>query len=90
MNEQIDKILKKVERLEKLVESIKGVGIPLQNQLWSVRTIAKYMDMSEHTIRNCITKRPDFPERVSSNGNPRWKASEVIAWAEGRRMKESA
>lgn len=58
----------------------------MKDKLWGVREVAEFLSASESTARTAIAQ-PDFPERIIlwTGAHPRWKASEVMQWAEQRR-----
>jgi len=62
--------------------------IPLAVDLWSVAEIADYLKCTERYALDNYASRPDFPAAVrlpgkgSRRGHPRYKAAEVIRWAE--------
>ena len=31
-------------------------------------------------VRESLAAKPDFPSRCDTGGNPRWKASDILAW----------
>lgn len=65
--------------------------VPLSVDLWDGEMIAQYMKMSKRYVLEVVTCRPDFPKPIPlpGRGMRRWKAKEVIEWAEGLR-KNSA
>jgi len=53
---------------------------------WGVDTIAEYLDMEKRQVRERITKSTGFPKPSTlkfgkTTSRARWKASEVIEWA---------
>ncbi len=59
-------------------------------ELWSIKRIAAFLDMSENYTRNIIVKQKLFPEPRFTNiiaggkiqkSKPRWFSDEVISWA---------
>lgn len=80
--EMFSKILDAVNKLEK------QIIIPVDVDLWDVKTIASYMKRNAQVVRERITSLPDFPAaiRLPSNGPrggyPLWKATEVMAWVQ--------
>lgn len=61
--------------------------VPLDRQIWSSRQVAEYLDVSPRQVTERLSNRPDFPRamRLPTDGGKgplRWKAREVIAWAE--------
>jgi predicted DNA-binding transcriptional regulator AlpA len=63
--------------------------VPPERQLWSAQDIAAYLGVSPRTVAERYAPRPDFPApiRLPSTGQAglkRWKAAEVMTWAERR------
>jgi len=62
--------------------------VPLSIEPWSTKEIAACYKVSESHVLQRWASRTDFPKacRLPSDGGrsgrPRWKATEVIAWAE--------
>lgn len=68
-----------------LIEAIRQVAqIPTERRYWSVATIAAFLEYSGNYTANEIVNRPDFPRpaKIGGNGKPRWKAGDVMAWAD--------
>lgn len=63
-------------------------AIPLEIDLWSGTEIAAYLKVGARQVLERYAPLPDFPKAIrlptseGGKGQPRWKASEVIAWAE--------
>ncbi|UYM15888.1 hypothetical protein [Endozoicomonas euniceicola] len=60
-------------------------------ELWSIKSIARFLDHSINYTRNVLVKQPGFPpprhNEIEINGQlhksrPRWLNSDVILWAE--------
>lgn len=63
--------------------------VPPDRQLWSAEDAAAYLGVSKRTVAERYAPRPDFPRpiRLPSTGGRgllRWKAAEVMRWAELR------
>lgn len=62
--------------------------IPLEIDLWSGTEIGAYLKVGSRQVLERYAPLPDFPKAIrlptgeGGKGQPRWKASEVIAWAE--------
>jgi hypothetical protein len=60
--------------------------IPLQVDLWDIRTIAAYLKRSESQVRERMACLPDFPKAIrlpsttGHRGQALYRAIEVIAW----------
>lgn len=86
----MDKNIDKPDAISDLLEALRALAtpIPLTVDLWSTREVAQFLKHTEKTTRDKIVAKPDFPRpiRISTGargrGHPRWKAREVIAWAE--------
>lgn len=74
--------------LERMAEKMQPVKIPLSVELWSTRTCAAYLGCSESNFGQKYACLLDFPAAIrlpqagGRRSQPRWKAREVIAWAE--------
>ena len=79
---------------DKLVAKLPPI-IPLEINLWDVKTIAAYLKRTPSVVRECICCLPSFPAAIrlpNANGqrmHPLWRASEVIAWAESYRQTKT-
>jgi predicted DNA-binding transcriptional regulator AlpA len=62
-----------------------------EEQLWGHKEIGAFTNFCAAHVKNKIVKEPDFPKPffVTSDArrNPRWLASEVVAWARKRAAK---
>lgn len=67
--------------------------IPISVELWSHAEIALYLKVSSRQVAERYAPLPGFPAayripaRGQGRGHPRYKASEVIAWAESHKEK---
>lgn len=83
-----------IDRLAAAVAERITRPIPIQVELWSADEIAAYLKVCRSYVIDHYSKLPDFPPAIrlpsvgSGSGRPRWRASEVIAWAE--KYKEGA
>jgi hypothetical protein len=73
--------------LQKLSEKATQAAIPVEIDLWDTEHIAAYLKYSYSTVRDKILPLPSFPRPISIRtvngaGLPRYKAREVILWAE--------
>lgn len=57
--------------------------LPDPDELWSARQVREYLGISTSTFYE-RRKTPGFPSLVDRPGQPRWRASEVRAWAAGK------
>ncbi|SDY72677.1 hypothetical protein [Nitrosomonas halophila] len=78
-----------IDRLaNELAQRIQVNTIPIQHDLWDAQTIAQYLKVTPRHVLQRYTPLPDFPQPIrlpsaKGNGQPRWKAKEIIGWAEG-------
>ena len=61
--------------------------IPLEIDLWSGVEIGAYLKVGSRQVLERLAPMPDFPKAIRlptdrGKGQPRWKACEIIAWAE--------
>jgi predicted DNA-binding transcriptional regulator AlpA len=62
--------------------------IPIEVDLWGTKEIAAYLKMIASQVGQRYAPRPDFPKAIrlpthdGHRSHPRWKAVDVIAWAE--------
>lgn len=73
--------------LQKLSEKAMQAAIPIDIDLWDTEHIAAYLKYSHSTVRDKILPLPSFPKPIcirtaNGSGLPRYKAREVVKWAE--------
>lgn len=79
-----------IETLAQRIDQVLRRGyVPPERQLWSAQDIAAYLGVSPRTVAERYAPLPDFPTpiRLPSTGAvglKRWKAAEVMKWAECR------
>ncbi len=83
--------------VEELAASLSRIGrIPIDVQLWDAATIADYLHVTARHVTDRYAPLPDFPRPIrlpstdSKRGRPRWKAIEVIEWAERYQERKRA
>ncbi|MDL2342518.1 MAG: hypothetical protein QFB87_05595 [Patescibacteria group bacterium] len=66
--------------------------LPISVQLWTGDMVAQYLVMDERYVKEKLLIRPNAPKaiRMYNTGKPRYKASEVIQWAESFQEKRRA
>ena len=82
------------EKLDRLIDLLSRPAIPADKALWDAAAVAAYLGVSPATIQNKWSLRADFPKSIvlsdSKTKSPRrWKAGEVMAWAERQRQERS-
>lgn len=75
-----------------VLEEVAKPAIPLKVALWDCKSIATYLGLSYRQVMDRTTKLAGFPAPIrlpaeKSWGQPRWKATEVIRWAESFQEK---
>ena len=68
---------------EKLAKDFPEYGV----LFWSRKIVAKVLGLGQSTVSVLVAKEPTFPQPVKLSGAVRWKASEIIAWAEAVETK---
>ena len=66
-----------------LVVSQQQIETPDPDELWSAKQVREYLGISASTFYD-RRKTPGFPSVVDRPGQPRWRASEIRAWAAGK------
>lgn len=88
-----------MDMIDQLAEAIAlhmPTPIPLSVDLWSSKEIAAYLKKSEREVIERVVVVPGFPQAIrlptlrGSKSHPRWKAIEVIEWAERHQEKRVA
>jgi hypothetical protein len=68
--------------------------IPLAVDLWGCAEIAAYLKLAQRHVSDSVVTLPGFPAAIriptrgAGRGKPRYKASEVISWAESHKDRE--
>lgn len=75
--------------VEQLAEAItRRPVIPIDRQLWTADDVAQYLRVNRRAVMERYAPLPNFPQpiRIPAADNkvsrPRWKAVEVMRWAE--------
>ncbi len=77
-----------IDQLAAAVAARISPAIPLEFDLWSAAEIAAWLKVGTDQVLERYAPLPDFPKAIrlptpdGGRGRPRWKAAEVIAWAE--------
>lgn len=82
-----------IEKLDALIAVLKRQAIPADRVLWDSEQAACYLCTSARNFAERIACKPDFPKAIRLSdvrGGLRWKAEEVMDWAESRREKRAA
>ena len=82
-----------IERLAAEIAKNVRPSVPFEVDLWDSQIVASYLKMDRDNFSRRIACLPDFPEAIrlpsetGGRGHPRWKAVDVVKWAE--RHKDS-
>jgi len=85
-----------IDQLATAIAQHMPTPIPLSVDLWGAKEIAAYIKLSERVVIERVVTVSGFPQAIrlptqrGTKGHPRWKASEVIAWAEKHQEKRAA
>ena len=88
--------MSEIELITKLADALAvriRPRIPASVQLWDLDDIAEYLRLSKVSVQSRIACLPDFPKAIrlptdgKKSGHPRYKAAEVISWAEHHQEK---
>lgn len=77
-----------VDQLAEAIARRTARRIPLAVDLWGYAEIADYLKVSAPQVADRYAPLPDFPRAIRlpstgrGRGHPRYKAAEVIKWAE--------
>lgn len=74
------------ENIEALAAALRLVAIG-GRELWGYDEIAAYSKFERNYVANVVACQPGFPKpiRIIKKGHPRYIASDVMAWFEGRK-----
>lgn len=75
--------------LRRIADALEKPAIPIDKQLWDVRGVATYLNVSTDTVMR-YSGLPGFPKpaRMPSPkglGTLRWPAQEIMRWVERQR-----
>lgn len=76
--------------LEKLIEVLSRPSIPADKVLWDASMVGAYLGVSARQVAERYCFRRGFPDTIQlptdgGKGQKRWKAKEVMDWAERQR-----
>ena len=81
-----------IDQLAKAIAERVRPEIPLSIALWDAGMIAAYLTVSRRKVLEHYAAMPGFPQAIrlpsgrpsgkSVKSHPRWKAEEIIGWAE--------
>lgn len=94
--ELIDMDTDLIDKLARAIAANLPAHIPIDVALWSAADCAAYLRISESSFYQRVAPLPGFPQAIripradGHKGHPRWKAREVIEWAEQYQERRAA
>lgn len=85
-----------IDKLARAVAAHLPAQIPVDVALWDSSDCASFMRVSCGHFMQYIAPQPKFPQALrfpkldGKTGQPRWKAKEVIEWADSHQEKRAA
>lgn len=82
-----------IDKIDALIAVLKRPVIPAERVLWDSEQAAAYLGVTARHFAERIACKPSFPLTIrlaEIKGGLRWKAEEVMNWAESRREKRAA
>lgn len=75
-----------VERLDKLIAVTRALQVAHLDPWLNAELVGALLTYSSAQVLERLACRPDFPKALRlDGGHPRWRASEIHAWAEKNR-----
>jgi len=74
--------------LERLATVLERPPLPPDRILWDAARVGEYLGVAPSTVAEKWAHRPGFPKAIALGGERalrRWKAKEVMDWAERQR-----
>lgn len=86
MNDADDVI---AQKLDELIAATKAASMPVKERWLDAAGVAALLTLSERYIVERLAPKPSFPRPLRCGGtwHPRWKAAEILAWAEQERSR---
>lgn len=80
-----------VAKLDELLVALSKPAVPFKDTLWDKEQVGAYLGVTGRQVAERYALRRDFPKtinisgRSAANAQKRWKAGEIIAWADRQR-----
>lgn len=75
--------------LADILSTLRAQAVPLGHRLWDADDVAAYLRVERRYVLERLAVRTDWPKAIAltdgQKGPRRWKAAEIVAWAERRR-----
>jgi hypothetical protein len=80
------------EKLDRLIDVLSRPTIPADKALWDAEAVGAYLGVGARQVANRYALMVGFPDTIrlpssSGRGQLRWKAIEIMAWADRQRPK---
>ena len=86
-----------IEQIAEIIDKLQcRLAISIEHDLWDAAMIAAYLKVGKPQVLARYAPLPGFPQAIrlpvagGGKGQPRWKAKEIIAWAEKHQEKRAA
>lgn len=73
-----------IAKFDELIAATRAASLPVRERWLDAEAAAALLSITPSTFVRHYACRPDFPKPLRV-GHPRWKAAEVLQWAEDRR-----
>jgi hypothetical protein len=82
------------EKLDRLIDVLSRPTIPADKVLWDAEAAGAYLGVSARQVSERYALMVGFPDTIrlpsqSGRGQLRWKAVEIMAWADRQRPKNA-
>lgn len=80
-----------LQRLDALIGLLSRPAVPIKDELWDKDQAGAYLGVSGRQVAERLAAKRDFPKAINLSGpkaqaaHRRWKAAEIIAWADRQR-----
>lgn len=76
-----------IDRISYAIAERIAPSVPIDIALWDAETIGAFLKVGKSQVLERYAPLADFPKAIrlpstGGRGHPRWKASEIIGWAE--------
>ena len=83
-----------IDRIAAAIADRVAPPVPINIALWDAETIGAYLKMSASQVLQRFAPLPSFPKAIrlptagGARSHPRWRAEDVIEWAESHMAKK--
>lgn len=87
-----------MHELRELIASLKKTprAVPADKMLWDAEDIGDFLKVSARQVAERYASHPDFPRAIhlptttGSKTTRRWRAAEIMRWAESKQQRKRA